>query len=794
LTTPLGLLRRPLRFRAPDAGTTLSLICLTLLVVFFLREALFGGSVFYLRDIHLQWYGQMESFVRAVSTGSWPLWDPYVSFGQPLLANANNQILYPITWLNLLVRPWSYYTFFFAFHLVFSAAGVLALGKRLGISPMGSFVAAAIWAASGPFLSLGNLWNHLAGAAWMPWVLLAAETTRATGKASHALLWGATLAAQILAGSPDFFAMTALLSLLSGLRGLRQRDIGAPSHRRRVPSAGLALAFAIGLSAAQVLPSLELANRSERWRQAAQTRTYWSVHPAALLQVLVPVAFDEVPLQAEYRNALFEGREPYLFSLYLGLPVLALALAALSGPRRPLRALFVAIAVAGTFIALGRHAAVYDALAGLLPPVRVLRFPAKALVPSALAVSILAGMGFDTWREPAGPKSLRRFRIAVFAPVLVAIGGTGLSGLLALRETEEWVPIAVKLGIVAGLGLVVVLLASLRSRGAHWARPAAAGVGLLALVDLAIAHRDLNPTAPKELFTARPAALDVIRQRDHRRLYVYDYLAAAGLSERHLGRSVPYPGVRSDSPLLWTSALAMRICLLPPTLEAWGVYDSYSRDGLGIQPRTLAELNALLVRAEGTPIYTRLLRIGAVSQVLALHADGFEDLLPAATLRGPYAEPMRVFDVPAPQSRTYMVGNTRIADGAEALELLMDPSFDPAREVILDQGLPRSVGASFSGESRILHFRPDRIEIESDANDAGYVVLVDSFDPGWTASVDGKERPVVRANVAFRAVAVPPGRHAVEFAYRPRAVAAGTAISGVAILAAILTAIHSSRR
>jgi hypothetical protein len=518
------------------------------------------------------------------------------------------------------------------------------------------------------------------------------------------------------------------------------------------------------------------------------------VHPATLLQAVVPVAFDEVPLQAQDRDALFEGREPYLFSLYLGLPALVLALAALSGPRRPLRALFVATAVTGTLVALGRHAAVYNAVVGLLPPLKVLRFPAKALVPAGLAVAILAGMGFDAWREPARRETQSRFRQIVLGPLLLASGGAGLSALLVWREADEWAPIAAKMGIVAGLGLVVVLLASARSRGALWAHAAAAGVGLVAIMDLTIAHKDLNPTAPKALFTARPAALDAIRQQDHGRLFVYDYLAAPGLSERHLGRSVPYPGARSDSPLLWTSAMAMRICLLPPTLEAWGVYDSYSRDGLGIQPRPLAALHAFLVRAEGTPLYTRLLRLGAVSQVLALHADGFEDLVPAATLRGPYAEPMRVFQVPAPLPRAYVVGNARIARGDEALDMLMDPSFDPGLEVILEQGLPRKVSASFSGSSRILQFRADRIEIETDANETGHVVLVDSFDPGWSASVDGTERTVVRANIAFRAVEVPPGRHVVDFCYRPRAVAAGAAISGAALLAAIVTAIRLSRR
>src|SRR5512147_2799402 len=90
-----ALLRRQFHIPLPSRSSALVLAALATLVLFFLRHAVFEGRVFYERDLHLQWYGQVESFVRSIIAGSWPLWDPYASFGQPLLANANNQILYP---------------------------------------------------------------------------------------------------------------------------------------------------------------------------------------------------------------------------------------------------------------------------------------------------------------------------------------------------------------------------------------------------------------------------------------------------------------------------------------------------------------------------------------------------------------------------------------------------------------------------------------------------------------------------------------------------------------------------
>ena len=62
----------------------------------------------------------------------------------------------------------------------------------------------------------------------------------------------------------------------------------------------------------------------------------------------------------------------------------------------------------------------------------------------------------------------------------------------------------------------------------------------------------------------------------------------------------------------------------------------------------------------------------------------------------------------------------------------------------------------------------------------GFVVLVDTWDPGWQATVDGEPATVLRANLALRAVAVPAGEHLVEMRYRPRSVLVGAGFSGVA--------------
>jgi hypothetical protein len=74
-----------------------------------------------------------------------------------------------------------------------------------------------------------------------------------------------------------------------------------------------------------------------------------------------------------------------------------------------------------------------------------------------------------------------------------------------------------------------------------------------------------------------------------------------------------------------------------------------------------------------------------------------------------------------------------------------------------DTSLPTSVG----------FLRDDALEVSLEATLAteGYLVLADTFYPGWTAALDGVAVPVRRADVLFRAVKVPEGRHEVAFRY-----------------------------
>jgi hypothetical protein len=100
-----------------------------------------------------------------------------------------------------------------------------------------------------------------------------------------------------------------------------------------------------------------------------------------------------------------------------------------------------------------------------------------------------------------------------------------------------------------------------------------------------------------------------------------------------------------------------------------------------------------------------------------------------------------------------------------------------------------------SGESvRIVDASdPDRLVLEAELRTPGFVVVADTYYPGWTASVDGRPAAIHPADLLFRAVFVEPGSHRIVLRYRPLAFFAGVALCALAGALCLLLVVRAGR-
>jgi hypothetical protein len=96
------------------------------------------------------------------------------------------------------------------------------------------------------------------------------------------------------------------------------------------------------------------------------------------------------------------------------------------------------------------------------------------------------------------------------------------------------------------------------------------------------------------------------------------------------------------------------------------------------------------------------------------------------------------------------------------------PVFDPRRTVLLESEPEpvESPGADCApSRARLTSYRNTSVEIEVESTCGGFVVLNDIWHPWWSATLDGEPVDILRANVLFRAVQVPSGRHKLRFEF-----------------------------
>ena len=132
-----------------------------------------------------------------------------------------------------------------------------------------------------------------------------------------------------------------------------------------------------------------------------------------------------------------------------------------------------------------------------------------------------------------------------------------------------------------------------------------------------------------------------------------------------------------------------------------------------------------------------------------------------------------LYENPGTLPRVMMVGDAKSADFDAIIRTGSWPDNDFRRSVLLET-MPEAASDQSrpAGRAAIDAYRQNEVLVEVDSPAGGYAVLHDVWHPWWRVEVDGQPAPLLRANLLFRAVAVPAGRHEVRFYFDPLAGAA----------------------
>ena len=723
---------------------------------------------YYFRDFTVTFYPLRLFVARELREGRWPFWNPYLYEGTFVVPS-----FYPVDLLLALWPSPQFASWLLTLHLPLAALGAYALAREIGQERPGAFVAGAVYALGGLALSSLNLFVFLQALALAP--IVAVLFRRAAARGGRAIAWAALLlAASLTTLAVEFVAQGLVLAWLLGLeQGRDARSVGR-----------LALASGLGIALAAVPIGVVLGLLPETQRGVGfESGVAFAneVHPFALAQAVVPGIFgplDAPPGEVFWGGRFFTKGFPYFLSLYVGPAVLALAALGASRTRgRIALRLVLLLGAVSLLYSLGERGGLAP-LVARLPGLDAFRFPSKALLGAHCAVALLAGSGADAMRT--GKSGALGMIAGAWAFVLAGLCVLALWKdrwlSLLFFEAPRGDPSQFARLIAAEIGrsaVVAVLVCVVALAARHGRLPIARAQALLVIVvvlDLVRAGAGLNPQVRPSLFSLPPEIESALRVPEGGRVFSF---AAQNSPElrRGLERSTQRAVLTF---LLHRRALGHLTNILDRVETAW----SPDVTSFGVWPAEL--LKEGYDPARVASILPQL-RGAAIQRIVSL------DPLEAAGLRlrtelgsGVGDIKLRVYELDKAWPRWSVACRVFTAQDAQtALFQAWTPEFDGAGEVALETPLQPTCQR---GAVERTEAWPGRERFRVDADGAGVFVSRDSWARGWTAFVDGKPAPVLRANGRQRAVPIPEGRHHVELVYQPPGLNSALPISAFAAL------------
>jgi hypothetical protein len=661
---------------------------------------------------------------QLIRHGQVPVWTNQLCSGLPLAGSPADPI--GLAAFSLL-PPAAALDLFVIVLLLVAAHGAYGLARRLGADRPGAVLAGLAFAGSG---YIACQLKHLAivsTVVWLPIGLtlidraLGDSGPEASTPARRALFlaaFGLVFAEQVVSGFPQSAYICALAyGSFTLFRAITDRHRFGSVRVWVALVGGLGLATALGAAAGAVvlLPLSELGSVSDRaealgWEWSTRL-AYW---PRNILTFLVPYVHGDVS------DLTYVGRS--IFWEDYGYVGAATVLLAIYGGVRERRRAIVAFSILMTLVAylfvLGAATPVFRVAYLVIPGMKLFRFPTRFLIVVDLGLALLAAVG------------------------LTRLG----ADLERLLKTSPRLPGLIVLAICVGTAL-----------------------------DLFVHQPRQNPMVSGRDWLAAPRTVEVVRADSaqprtftpgqgalHRRTF----LLARGWADVH-----PYFELRD---------------VLQPNTGA-GFWNTPSADCYaGLSARWYVDLwgdhnrAALMSQLAYLDFEARTLRVHpALATVLRTH--GVSHVL------SPFPQQEAAFALVSHDGNAYVYrvdGTARVrfvraarhvTSNEDAARRLLEPTFDPDREILLHEA-PESVGPTIDevndsssnatvSRPAVTHEDSGQLLIEAEAPEDGFLLLADTFYPGWTAHVDGRPTPIYRANLSVRGIRLPKGRHEVRFTY-----------------------------
>ena len=732
-------------------------------------------------------------------SGSALLWNSFSLGGIAWLGNPQSAMFYPFNWLYVAGDSARLVSWIMVAHHWLAGLGTFLLCRRYGfLGPAALLAGIAYLGAPYYVANTGEgHYNPVCLVAWAPWAFLLVERLR-TGQRGGVAGTSVVLALAFFCGHVQelfylVLLLTAFLSfdvfagLASKLRGRAIREPAAsPAIRIMLRWAAVGVLL-VGLVAVELVPVYLYSRSSVRLGSVALAE----LRPACLAPLSLAQIFDPAVLggPTDYRGP---GMFYWEAVCHFGIVTLLFALVGAAACRRryPIGR-FLVLWLAAFSFAFGDQTPWFPLLYHFLPGISLFRAPSRALFFVSFFTAILAGAGLDRMLTLSARAKLHWRRMLQSVLLLATCSAVGLW----LWQSAQVGPAAAPGGDVSWsqvFGTLAVLRVLAWTLG---------GLGVMILLTYGGRRMRCGMVLAVLLATGELAwhAGEVLRTIPQASIRRENPIVAAIQPQTGLDRVLASQRTISDREA-WNAGIHKVQAYEPVPLARIGLYFAATapRQDAAMAFAGFDELDLTMVQK---PLLDALgVRYAVVAGSPRVDPPGWQRLdtgrVPEEfTLR---RRPTRdlaytIYENPSALPRAFVLGSA-VPFGSPEQTVEQLSQLDPRRFLLVDRDLlPPGPRQSFQA-ARIIAYTARRVTVEAELELPGYLVLTDVYYPGWDATVNGRPAPVIPANMAFRAVPLPPGRHTVEFRYTPPGMKIGGLISAMAVLVLIVAWRAGDRR
>lgn len=731
---------------------------LNLLLLFFvwflILSQLVTGSAWLHDDFPYVFYPGKFLAAVSLSDGVFPFWNPFSFGGMPFFSDPQIAIFYPFNYLFKFFVTDGYLSPFivqviFLIHYFFLSVFCYYLGKELKFNNFASLIFGVMFTYSSYMIIHMIHMNVIETVMWLPLLFLLLLKFIGKKKYIYIVIAGLIMAMSILAGYPQvFFYNSVFLSLFlfyQMILAFGNKDF----IKLKFISLGLVIFFviAISVSCVQLLPTYILTQNSSRSDVGYEFAKQGSVHPLDIITLFVPKVFgtfnwNESANEQSYWSVKSngghqEGAFMYTVStLYLTLlpviilvPVIRFSLSKKEYKKPVLYTLAFSLIV--ILFSFGGNFFVHWIFFTFVPLFNKFRNPGHITYIFSFCMLLISAFGLNEMisnKNEMNKYFSRKYFLTIAALIIFVFAMTNI-GIFKSKDGPSSDPqiyswITKQVNIFFFLSMVYLLILYLYFSEKLSKTSFQLFLLLIVFLDIYLfAHNQNNGSRnPQEMYSQNSKLINQIKEDQKDELFRVNMRDGRNLLFQR------YQGALDRIQLME----GINVLTLTRTFPV-------NKEGSSTQMLDLMNVKYKIKVDEKNKSNNTLI--------------ANEGYLPRARM---------FYDV-------------KVIEDENALKDYMKSNdFDYRKTLVLEKNLPNinlpkpDTNVKINSTVRVTEYGLNKIKLDVDTDENGFLFLSEVFYPDWKALADGKETEIYRTDFSLRSIYLEKGKHSVEFLYESK--------------------------